>query len=290
MSTYMDFLKFLDRDNMGGTPLPDVEKTAQKDALNAMEAIGRFTGSIPEKIGRVSKKYSDIQKAIWSAPQEIIEDVLASEPAARFMLGTTFPPDIPITPVDVQNYQASMAKMALPPPPIQQTPPIPIQQTPQVGSPASTGQSAQFAQQMGEKQSRQAARNRGIGDFLKHMGIPLATAGIGMAVPGALPGAAGFQAGYTGEMSRQQQQKEEEERFVSRVALEQGVALTKENRKALKSFVKNATYDGDFDPVSFANQIEAYKLGLEGKLKELREQQKESSDRVEDVKKKWPKK
>lgn len=39
--------------------------------------------------------------------------------------------------------------------------------------------------------------------FLTQLGIPLATTGIGMAVPGALAGAAGFNTGYGSELSKQ---------------------------------------------------------------------------------------
>ncbi len=40
------------------------------------------------------------------------------------------------------------------------------------------------------------------GEFIKQIGIPLATAGVGMAVPGALAGAAGFGTGYTGQREK----------------------------------------------------------------------------------------
>lgn len=40
----------------------------------------------------------------------------------------------------------------------------------------------------------------GIGRFLSRLGVPLATAGVGLAVPGALPAASNFQTGYVGEV------------------------------------------------------------------------------------------
>jgi len=46
-------------------------------------------------------------------------------------------------------------------------------------------------------------------DFLKAIGIPLATAGIGVGVPGALPGAAGFQQGFVGAQEKQREKEEE---------------------------------------------------------------------------------
>lgn len=41
-----------------------------------------------------------------------------------------------------------------------------------------------------------------LGGFLAKLGIPLATAGIGLAVPGALAGASGFNTGYSGEVAK----------------------------------------------------------------------------------------
>lgn len=47
--------------------------------------------------------------------------------------------------------------------------------------------------------------------FLTQLGIPLATTGIGMAVPGALAGAAGFQTGYTGELAKDREKERKKE-------------------------------------------------------------------------------
>jgi len=41
-----------------------------------------------------------------------------------------------------------------------------------------------------------------LGNFLTQLGIPLATTAVGVGIPGALPGAAGFQTGYTGELAK----------------------------------------------------------------------------------------
>lgn len=52
---------------------------------------------------------------------------------------------------------------------------------------------------------------KGIPNWITQLLIPAATAGIGMAVPDALAGAAGFQTGYSGEMLRQRKRTEEKE-------------------------------------------------------------------------------
>lgn len=83
-------------------------------------------------------------------------------------------------------------------------------------------------------------------EFLKQMGIPLATAGIGMLSKSALPGAAGFQQGYVGERQRQQlaeessmaQQAETEKELANRVAVEQAKSILKKNELSISDIVK----------------------------------------------------
>ena len=91
--------------------------------------------------------------------------------------------------------------------PISQPSPV----TPQVVPP----QVQQVAQQQSQPQQTQQPSKGNInwGQILAQIGIPLATAGIGMGVPGALPGAAGFSQGYAGALDQQRTRQGEIDKY-----------------------------------------------------------------------------
>lgn len=97
---------------------------------------------------------------------------------------------------------------------------------PQQAQPVVPPPMPQPAQDAVSQQPQQESGGFDIMNFLKQIGIPLATAGIGMGVPGALAGAAGFQTGFTektGELDKfaREQEKLEQAEAKSKAAIEE---------------------------------------------------------------------
>ena len=103
---------------------------------------------------------------------------------------------------------------------VQPTPPQPTPQLPfppgispalknlppaAISSPVTIPEAAKgAAEATGRKTKEPEGGSSYLKDFLKKMGIPLVSTGIGLGVKGALPGAAGFSKGYTEEMARRE--------------------------------------------------------------------------------------
>lgn len=115
---------------------------------------------------------------------------------------------------DVGQAAIPVVQQALAPPPAEAQP----QETPVPREPVIKGEESEGS----------------LRDLLVQLGIPLATAGIGVGFPDALAGAAGFQTGFVGEQQRQEERQEQKKQdLVKRI---QG--FEKESRTIAKELTK----------------------------------------------------